>query len=122
MMDDTLACPICGNKFRNLRLPNKHLHDVNKTANYLERTCSDKMNHCLQLFSDEATSKVDLLKLSLDPKYSKYLEIDFLNQKCRINCLKDNKPTYIDIKKMIIPDFPSLVKLKERVDFYILFS
>lgn len=120
-MDDTLACPICGNKFRNINCENKLLHDIGKTANYVERTCTE-MNHCLQLFTDKETKQVDLLKLSLNPKYSRYLEIDFLNQKCRINCLKDNKSEYIDIPKMIQPDFPHLTKLKERVSMYIVFS
>jgi hypothetical protein len=120
-MDDTLACPICGDKFRNLNLPNKFLHDINKTADYVERTCTG-MNHCLQLFSDIATKQVDFLKLSLNAKYSRYLDIDFLNQKCRISCLKDSKPEYIEIPKMIVPDFPHLTKLKERVSMYVVFS
>ena len=121
-MDDTLACPICGNKLRNIKLSNKFLHPVGKTANYIERTCSEGMNHSLQLFTDENNNQVDFLKLSLNPKYSRYIEIDFINQKCRINCLKEGKPDYIDIPKMIYPDFPLLTKLKERVSLYIIFS
>lgn len=121
-MDDTLTCPICANKLRNIKLHDKLLHPINKTANYAERTCSGGMNHSLQLFTDEATGQVDFLKLSLNPKYSRYLEIDFYNQKCRINCLKDNKPDYIDIPKMIEPDFPHLTKLKERISLYVVFS
>jgi len=122
-MDDTLLCPICGNKFRNVNLINRHLYSVDKTANFVERTCSDGMNHVLQLFVDTSTGKVDFMKLSLNPKYSKYLEIDFLNQKCRINCMKDGRTVqYINIPKMLDLDFPDLIKMKERVSLYIVFS
>src|SRR5271165_4946622 len=100
-MDDVLCCPICGNKLKTSRLPNKLLHHVSKTANYSERVCTKGHNHTLMLYADDATKKVDLLKLSLNPSYSRFLEIDFLNQKCRISCLKDGKPDYIEIEKMI---------------------
>lgn len=95
---------------------------MSKTADYVERTCSSGMNHVIQLFADSNTKKVDFIKLSLNPKYSRYLEIDFLNQKCRINCMKDGKAEYIEVPKMIIPDFPNLVRLKERVSLYVVFS
>lgn len=121
-MDDTLSCPICGKKLRNLK-KNGPLHAVGKSGNYIERVCSKGPNHRgLQFFVDEATQKVDLLKLPLNAKYSRYLEIDFHNQRCRISCMKDNKPEYIDIPKMLFPDFPDLVKLKEVVSMYIVFS
>jgi hypothetical protein len=80
------------------------------------------MNHSLMLFADKATKKVDFLKLSLNPKYSRFLEIDYVNQKCRINCMKDQKSDYIEIDKMLHPDFPDLVKLKEIVNLYVVFS
>ncbi len=122
-MDDTLHCPICGKKLRTVNLPDRFLHSVNKRADYAERTCTEGMNHRgLRLFTDKSNSKVDLLILTLDPKNSKYLEIDFVNQKCRINCMKDGKPDYINVEKMITPDFPDLTKLKERVSLYVLFS
>jgi len=115
-MDDTLHCPICGNKMRTVNI--KQLYE--RTGNWAERTCNG-MNHSLQVVATPK-GKVDLLKLSLNPKYSKFLEIDFVNQKCRIICMKDSKPDYIDIAKMIEPDFPDLVKLKERVLLYVTFS
>jgi len=92
-----------------------------KVGSWKERTCTGP-NHSLQIFSDVNTKKVDLLTLSLNPKYSRYLEIDFVNEKCRINCMKDGKSEYIHIDKMIEPDFPSLTKLKERVSLYVVFS
>lgn len=121
-MDDALHCPICGNKLRTSRQPNKLLHQVGKTADYAFRVCSKGFGHTLMIYADEATGQVDLLKLSLNPAYSRFLEIDFLHQKCRISCLKENKPEYIEVEKMIEPDFPDLVKLKERVSLYVVFS
>lgn len=63
-----------------------------------------------------------MIKLSLNPKYSRFLEMDFVNQKCRITCSKDGENEYIDIPKMIYPDFPDLTKLKEKVSLYVVFS
>lgn len=121
-MDDVLCCPICGNKLRNNYLPNKLLHQVNKIAKYVERSCTTGHNHTLMFYTDETTKQVDLLKLSLNASYSRFLEIDFVNQKCRISCFKDGKPDYIDIDKMIEPDFPELLNLKEKISIYIVFS
>ena len=121
-MDDVLNCPICGNKLRNVKCPDKFLHPAGKSSNYIERTCSQGRNHSLQLFCDEKTKQVDLLKLSLSADYSRYLEINFATQKCRIHCMKAGVTEYIDIDKMIEPDFPELKKLKERVGLYVTFS
>lgn len=120
-MDDTLFCPICGNKFRNIKLNNKTLLSINKTANFMERTCAGT-NHVLILFSDVASKKIDFMKLSLDPKYSRFLEIDFINKKCRISCFKNSNPKYIEITNMIVPDFPKLEALKSQVELYIILS
>lgn len=121
-MDDTTSCPICSNKMRTTRLPNKYLHAIDKTANYFERSCTKGINHTLQLFTNESTKKVDLLRLSLNHKYSRFLEIDYINQKCRIFCFKNGEVEYIKVDKMIEPDFPNLSKLKEKVSLYIIFS
>lgn len=121
-MDDILSCPICGNKLRNVKTPNKFLHTAGKTSDYIERTCVHGRNHAIQFFTDEATNQVDFLKISLNPKYSRYLEINYVNKTCRISCMKAGKTEYIDIEKMIEPDFPDLIKLKERVALYVVFS
>lgn len=62
------------------------------------------------------------MKLSLNPKYSRFLEIDWVNQKCKITCVQNGEYDHIDIPKMIEPDFPDLVKLKEKVNLYVVFS
>lgn len=121
-MDDILHCPICGNKFRNSHHTKKFLHATGKVSDYAERICSDGHNHVVTLWADKNTNKVDLLRMSLNSKYSRFLELDYVNQKCRITCAKNGEYEHIDIPKMIEPDFPDLTKLKERVSLYILFS
>lgn len=121
-MDDTLVCPICGNKLRNAKLTNRYLHPIKKFSDFTERTCTLGMNHTIQMFIDGYTGKVDFLKISLNPKYSRFVEIDYINSRCRVSCLKNNIPDYIEIDKMIEPDFPELTKLKERVSMYVVFS
>lgn len=80
------------------------------------------MNHVIQVFYNTRSKQIDFLKLSLNPKYSRFLEIDYYNQKCRISCVRDGNIEYIDIESLIEPDFPDLVKLKEKVSVYVVFS
>jgi hypothetical protein len=121
-MDDTTACPICGNKMRTNHLENKLLHPVGKIADYAERACVSNYNHVIMLWTDKTTKKIDLIKISLNKQSSRFIEIDYINQKCRITCAKEGEYDYIEIPKMIEPDFPSLTNLKERVSMYITFS
>jgi hypothetical protein len=121
-MEDVSTCPICNNKLRTVRLTNKYLHPLKKTATFFERTCGTGMNHSLQFFADEKTHQIDFLKFSLDHKYSKFLEVDFLHQTCRISCLKMGEAHYIEIPKMVELDFPNLERLKERIAMYVVFS
>jgi len=121
-MDDVLNCPICGNKLRTSHHKNKHIYFIDQTGDYAERICSNGHNHIVDMWINKATKKVDFLRLSLNPKYSRFLEIDYVNQKCRINLLNDGEYEYINIPKMIEPDFPDLEKLKERVSLYVVFS
>lgn len=120
-MDDVLNCPICDSKLKTSHHKNKLLHPIDQTADYAERICNGH-NHIIAIWVNKATKKVDFMKLSLNSKYSRFLEIDWVNQKCRITCAKDNEYEYINIPKMIEPDFPNLTKLKEKVSLYITFS
>lgn len=122
-MDDSTTCPVCGEKLRNVILKDKYLQIINKRATFVERTCSKGINHSLQIFTEiDGYSKVHLLKVSLDSKYSKFIEIDFYNKRCKISCFKNNKPFVIEVPKIIEPDFPNLEKLKEKVGIYVSFS
>lgn len=120
-MDDTTACPICGKRMRTVKAQDMYLPSAEKTGNFFERTCSGP-NHSVQFFTNEETGLIDILKFSLDSKYTRYLEIDYFNKRCRIFCMKNGEAKYIHIPKMIEPDFPNLEKLKERISIYVVFS
>jgi hypothetical protein len=120
-MDDVLNCPICGTKMRTIHHKNKHLYPIEQTADYEERLCTGP-SHVIAIWFNKGTKKVDFMKLSLNPKYSRFLEIDWVHEKCRITCVRDGEYEYIEIPKMIEPDFPDLTKLKEKVNLYVVFS
>jgi|WetSurMetagenome_2_1015567.scaffolds.fasta_scaffold587944_2 hypothetical protein len=120
LMEDTTTCPICGSEMRTLSV-NIKLHYVEKVGDFFERTCTGP-NHSVQFYADKLTKSVDMLKFSLDPKYSRFLEIDYLNKRCRIYCVKNSEIKYIYINKMLIPDFPDLKKLTEIISLYVIFS
>lgn len=132
-MDDTLFCPICGNKLRSITRTKRVMYgfswvpvpiiDLGKYGNYIERVCTKGPNHRgLQFFTNEDTKKVHMLKLSIDPKYSVFLEIDFHNERSRISCMKNGRPYYIEIDKLLVPDFPNLIRLKEKINMFVLLS
>ncbi len=120
-MDDTTSCPICNNKLRSLKHPNKYLHPIAKTANFYERTCNG-INHMLQFYTDSSTNKIDFIKVSLTPNYSRFVEIDFFNQKSRISYIIESKPEYVEVPKILELDFPNLIKLKEKISLYATFN
>lgn len=119
-MDDTLVCPICQNKLRTYNAA-RYLFPVSKYDDYAERTCTTGINHTLQFFTNINTNKVELVKISLDPKYSRFFEADYINRRCRVSIYKDSKPEHINIPRLINLDFPDLIKLKEIVGLYVVF-
>ena len=121
MLDSRIFCPICGEKLRTVRKTKINLYFLNKISDYIERVCTKGFNHSIQIFSDENTNKIDLIKMSLCPKYSKFLEIDFVNKRCRILYFNNGKINYINIEKLIEPDFPDLVELKKKISLYTVF-
>lgn len=121
-MDDITHCPMCGAKMRNLHMKDKFFRITNKTSNFVERSCHNGKNHYLWFVADVNTKQIDYLKFSLDPKYSKSIEINFIYNKCIINFLKDKSLLAIQVPKIIDPDFPDLIKLKQQTNLYCLFS
>lgn len=119
-MQDTKNCPICGDKMRSITENNKFTQTISQDS-YIKRTCHGH-NHIIQFFTNENTKNVDFIKLSLSVNYSKFITIDFLNNKSQIQCLSNSKKSFIDIPKIIEPDFPSLKNLKEKVSLLITFS
>lgn len=121
-MDDTQICPICSRTMRTAKRYNFSVNNNPKILDYTERICSGT-NHSVQIFTDDNTKKVDLLKLAINPNYSRVIEIDLLNQKCKINMYKLSKLDFtIDIPKIIYPDFPDLIKLQEKISLYMTVS
>ena len=121
-MDDMTLCPICGNKLRNLNQKNKYFHSTDKTADFVERTCHKAKNHFLQFNTDISTKQIDYIKFSLDPKYSKYIIINYVKGNCLISFMKNGVTSNISVPKIIEPDFPDLEKLKQQVNLYATFS
>jgi len=109
-MENYSLCPICENKLRIIK----------KSTKLIEKTCTKGMNHSLQFLV--SNNIVQQLKVSLDAKYSKFIEINFAKNNGRIILLLKNKQTDIQIDKLLEPDFPSLKELKERVELYISIS
>jgi hypothetical protein len=123
-MDDARLCPICGNKLRSYNSPADQIlfWISSKKTKYIERNCTLGHNHTLQMFIDTATNKVDYLKLSINPQYTLFIEINYLAEKCFIVCMKDGERRVIEIDKIIEPDFPSLSLLSEKVNLFVVFS
>jgi hypothetical protein len=119
-MDDTLHCPICGTKLKNHSVGETYLFPLDKMSKYTERVCQG-INHTLYFFVDDATGRIDYLKIIFEPSYSKLLEIDYVHQRCRVGCTKNSLTEYIDVG-MIQPDFPNLTRLKEKINLYVVFS
>jgi len=119
-MQETWHCPICGDLMTGIKRHKKFLFYTGKISNYSERTCNG-LNHSLQIYVDEETNEVDLLKVSLLPDYSRFIFVDFYNKRSRVVCLKNNMEEEIKIPKLIEPDFPDLKKLKSKVNLFIVF-
>jgi hypothetical protein len=119
-MDDFTHCPICNDKMRVLHGINLRLDK--KILSLTERLCVKGMNHCLQSFSDPQTNEVVMIKTSLNPKFTKYVELYYLTNHSKILLCKDGGQKEILIDKLIEPDFPNLDKLRKKVDLFIIFS
>lgn len=114
-MNDSKTCPICNNKFKNKTLKKFNLIPDNP-SDYIQRNCSHGLNHSLQIYLNLKSKKIDKLKTSLNKNYSRYFEIDFVNNKSKIYCLKNSETEIININRIIEPDFPNLTLLKHKVE------
>lgn len=121
-MEDVRLCPICGKKLTNQQYKQIYLAMFDKRSDYIQRTCTKGTNHSVQLMVDGYTGQVDLLKLSLNPQYTRWVEINFVTGKSKISCLKNGKPEHMEIDRALEPDFPHLIRLKAKVGIYVVFS
>jgi hypothetical protein len=108
---DTKICPICQNDLKSI-----------KRGTTIERNCIHSPNHSLQFFVDQKTKEINLIKFSLNPQYSIFVEINYKLGNSRVICLINGQPQYINVPKILEPDFPELKQLKKKVDFYVIMS
>ncbi len=120
-MDDISHCPICRSKLKNQYLEDYFLWFCNKSDTYIQKTCLN-LNHSLQLFTNSSNS-VDLLKISLTPNFSQYIQIDFVNNISRLEIFSPKSKTRenILIPEALIPDFPDCSVLKDKINSILLF-
>ena len=122
-MEDTLHCPICGNKLRTKYLSNKLLPSTDKKAKYIERSCTRGYNHSILFWVDDTTEQIDLIKLFFGTGIT--LTLNYIAQNTELLSIIKNNPYKIDrmkFAKIIEPDFPDLNDLKNNLMMYILFS
>lgn len=121
-MDDMQCCPICGGKLQNKRSKNIFFNFLNKKSTYTSKTCVDGHAHYLNFLVDENTKQIDWMKVSLPKPSLRFIEINYVLKVCRIACVKDGKSEYINLNKLLVPDFPNLTKLSEDVAIFVIFS
>ena len=124
-MDDCLFCPICSSRLKSYGPFTRYVYLIKKMADYIDRGCISAEDHYIHLLIDSATHKIDIMKISINKSdtHNKFIEIDYVNNKSRIIILEPHgPPQYIDLPKMISPDFPILEELKRKVNILIAFS
>lgn len=119
-MQDTLYCPICGDKMRSKK-EQAYVLLLNKDSNFIERTCTG-LNHCIQLVTDLKSKEIDFMKISLNRDFSRFVLIDYVNNRSDVICLKKNKKQSFEVPKVVTPDFPDLKELKRLIELYVTFS
>ncbi len=120
-MIDTSVCPICFSKLDSIKRIHTHITYINNTANYYKKDCKYGY-HIFQSFLNIETNQLDYIYLSIPPYFTTFMYMDLLNNKSKIMCFKCGIPQEIHVPGIIQPDFPSLIKLREKVSKYVLFS
>lgn len=121
-MQDTLHCPICKQKFLN-KYQLLNFGKNNEIINVAERLCNG-ISHTLKIKSNTISKEIIFVKISLDSTYSKYLEVDYIQDKSSISCYKPESRNHyvIDIGSAIPVDFNNLNKLKDKINTYVMLS
>lgn len=119
-MEDFSICPICGKKLSVIKL-NRFIKFIDKTSCFLDKKCVG-VNHFFQIFIDQVTKKIDYMKFSLYPTYSQYVHINFIKQYSNIYIYKNGEHFKINIPRIIDPDFPNLIGIKEKINKLLLLS
>jgi hypothetical protein len=120
-MDDCVLCPICNDKL--ITFNYSQVSRFGKTTDYIERVCRKKHDHIICLWTDKKTGQIDILRLFVDPKFSRYLETNFLEQTSYFIAYNDanEEQKVIELGEMIVPDFPLMTQLKKKLANYMAF-
>lgn len=116
-MKDTRYCPICKVKMSSRKI-NWIINGVHQGPT-ISRTCTG-FNHFLTIYTQG--NQVALLKVSLNPQYTRQVEIDYRSQTSKIIYDWNTIYVFIPIPKLLVPDFPNLTELKEKVDILLAFQ
>lgn len=120
-MLDTFNCPICQCKLVSMA-PETYYTTSNIKKKFIVRHCTTNLNHHLMMHVDPSTFAIEYLKFSLDPYFSKNIHIDFMQNTCKVICLKDSKIVQsVNLPKIPELDFPDLISLNQKVSTYLTF-
>lgn len=95
------VCPICANKLKSTKHPEE----------FFKRVCNNSPAHFLSLITKD--KKIHDLYLVLDDYSS--IEISFPKKQTIYYYNPSNSNQFLTIPKILIPDFPSLSKLKQKL-------
>jgi hypothetical protein len=119
-MDDAHNCPICNSVLKITNKKDIFLSEIKTWGNFAIKICPGA-NHFLKIISNDQKEMVWLM-CSLNKEYTKFIIINYYQQRCLIICSKNNIRQSIAIDKLLMPDFPHLHLLKKKVDMYVALS
>jgi hypothetical protein len=116
-VEDLHNCPICNSKFRVTRNINYFIPFIKKSADYIEKKCVSQPGHSIAIYVDN--QKIDYVKFSLAENFSTYIFLDFLNSKSKVSFYDNGSNTQsLDLDHLLIPDFPELKLLRNKISKY----
>lgn len=118
-MDDIYNCPICNSNLIITNKKNVFLSEIEAWGDFKIKICPGA-NHFLKIISNN--KEMLWLMCSLNQQYTKFIAINYHQQRCLIICSKNNIKQSIFINKLLTTDFPHLHHLKKKVDMYVALS
>lgn len=121
-MQDTRACLFCNKKLSNRNFPGQVFSGV--FANFSERNCQADLGHTFKLIWNETHTCPAWLQITWRTSSNtvRAMIIDFAQGTSLIRCWRNNTPYDVKVERILVPDFPNLISLNEKVDLIILYS
>lgn len=116
-MKDTLYCPICKVRMSSRKIT-WIINGIHQGPT-ISRLCAG-FNHFLTMYIQG--KRVAFLKVSLNAQYTRQVEIDYRSQTSSIIYPYSTFNVFTKIPKLLVPDFPNLIELKEKVDVLLAFQ